>query len=159
MRINALATGIVAAFLAVMAQGYFFLHPPQAYGICVICHGRDLINWLINYFFNQQLPLTVVARNIPLLTVLGILVGASIGAYQNKEWKAQWIEERYTSFFTGLIVMISGLIISACPMRLLLRTAYGDLVALAGAIALVIGVIFGTLYLKRRAEKHDTGDF
>ncbi|MGF7186273.1 putative membrane protein YeaQ/YmgE (transglycosylase-associated protein family) [Desulfitispora alkaliphila] len=153
MRITALITGCIAAFLAVFAQGFLSLNPPPAYGICVICHGRDLINWLSNFLFSTNFPITQVSKNFPLLTVIGVVIGAFVAAYTNKELNFKWIENKFTSFITGMLVMISGLVVLACPMRLLLRTAYGDFIALAGVIALVIGVILGTFALKWRAEK------
>lgn len=153
MRITALMTGVVAAFLAVVAQAYFTLGPPAAYGICIVCHGRDLVHWVLNNAFNLQLPLTLVAKRAPLFTVVGILIGASMASLINSEFKLQWIEDKVTAFLTGMIVMVSGLAISACPMRLLLRTAYGDFVALTGVVFLILGITAGTFYLKRRAEK------
>lgn len=153
MRITALMTGVVAAFLAVVAQAYFTLGPPAAYGICIVCHGRDLVHLVLNNVFNLQLPLTLVAKRAPLFTVVGILIGASMASLINSEFKLQWIEDKVTAFLTGMIVMVSGLAISACPMRLLLRTAYGDFVALTGVVFLILGITAGTFYLKRRAEK------
>lgn len=158
MRITALMTGCVAALLAVVAQAYYTLGPPAAYGICVVCHGRDLVHWLLNNLLHFQLPLSLVAKKVPLLTVVGILMGAGFASWQNSEFKPQWIEDKVTAFFTGMIVMISGLAISACPMRLLLRTAYGDFLALLGVIFLIIGISAGTFYLKGRAQKDGNGD-
>jgi len=151
-------TGCVAAFLAVVAQAYYTLGPPAAYGICIVCHGRDLVHWTLNNLFSMQLPLTLVAKRVPLLTVLGILIGAGIASAQYSEFKFQWIEDKLTAFFTGMIVMVSGLAISACPMRLLLRTAYGDFMALIGVVFLIVGITAGTFYLKRRVHKDGNGD-
>ena len=44
MRVTAVQTGIVAAVLAVAAGALFDVSPPAAYGICMACHGRDLVN-------------------------------------------------------------------------------------------------------------------
>lgn len=158
MRITALMTGCVAAFLAVIIQSHFTLTPPAAYGLCVVCHGRDLVHWLLNNSLSLNLPLTLVAKKAPLFTVVGILIGATLASLKNSEFKLQWVEEKATAFFTGMIVMVSGLAISACPIRLLLRTAYGDFLALLGTIFLVLGIIAGTFYLKRRVAKNGNCD-
>jgi len=158
LRITALMTGCVAAFLAVAAQAYFTLGPPAAYGICVVCHARDLVHWVFNNAFNLELPLTLVAKKAPLFTVVGILMGAGIASVQYSEFKLQWVEDKVTAFFTGMMVMVSGLAISACPMRLLLRTAYGDFLALMGVVFLILGIAAGTFYLKRRAHKNGNSD-
>jgi hypothetical protein len=48
VRVTAVQMGIVAGVLAVGAGAFFDVRPPEAYGICMACHGRDLVNWTIN---------------------------------------------------------------------------------------------------------------
>ena len=58
-------------------------------------------------------------------------------------------------FFAAVVVAICALIISGCPMRLMIRSAYGDVKALLGVIALMLGCVVGTLILKKRSRRKD----
>ena len=48
VRITATMTGIVGGLLAVIAGALFDVRPPDAYGLCMACHARDLVDWTIN---------------------------------------------------------------------------------------------------------------
>ena len=43
--VTAVPMGITAGLLAVLADAIFDVRPPEAYGICMACHARDLVNW------------------------------------------------------------------------------------------------------------------
>ena len=90
-----------------------------------------------------------------MLTVIGILAGAFIGAVSGGEFRWQWVEGKFASFLRGIVVAICALIISGCPMRLMIRSAYGDVKALLGVIALMLGCVVGTLILKKRSRRKD----
>lgn len=153
VRISAMMAGIIIAATAVVAQAVFAFSPPQAYGICLVCHARDLLSQLGRLVFNQPFALSEIARNGPVLTVVGILAGAFIGAITSKEWKPKWVESKTFSFAIGFVVAVLALIISGCPIRLLLRTGYGELNALLGVIFLILGSVAGTYLLKRKRIK------
>ena len=40
--------GLITGALAAIVQLFFNVYPPYAYGLCVACHARDLVNWLVN---------------------------------------------------------------------------------------------------------------
>lgn len=161
MRITPAIAGAIAGFLAVIAQAFFHVIPPPAYGICIACHARDLINWIVAHIFpiygisNGKLviPGGPVSYNFPLLTTLGILIGALIAAISNKEfkWKVMRVswQKPIPEFFWGMLVMISALTIGGCPIRTALRTAYLDITAGIGLIMIAVGVFFGCQVLKK----------
>ena len=101
------------------------------------------------------MDMSVSARSGPVLTVIGILAGAFIGAVSSGEFRWQWVEDKFASFLRGIVVAICALIISGCPMRLMIRSAYGDVKALLGVIALMLGCVVGTLILKKRSRRKD----
>ena len=42
IRISAVTAGIIIATVAVAAQVIFGFSHPEAYGVCLVCHGRDM---------------------------------------------------------------------------------------------------------------------
>ena len=65
---TALTMGIVAGLLAVIAGAFFEVRPPEAYGVCMACHGRDLVNWTINAVAGTDLAVAPASLVFPLLT-------------------------------------------------------------------------------------------
>ncbi len=149
----ALFTGAAIAILAVWGQAFMGILPPSAYGICIACHGRDLVNGALNWILGLKLAVAEVSSGIPALTVLGILIGAFLAARENKEFRIWTPVSPVISAILGLLVMISALLIMACPIRLVLRSAYGDPTGWFGLAGLIIGVTGATLFLKRRAVR------
>lgn len=148
-RVTAITYGAVAACLAVGVQAFFGVAPPPAYGICVACHTRDLVNWLFNHLAGLHWPLAPVSVTVPLLTTIGLLVGARIAAVRHREARPVSLGRGLLSFVCGLLVMNGALAAFGCPTRLLLLSAYGDRVAVAGVGGVALGIIAGTLLLKR----------
>lgn len=155
IRISAVTAGIIIAAAAVAAQVLFGFSHPEAYGVCLVCHGRDMLAQLYQTVFHKAMDMSVSARSGPVLTVIGILGGAFIGAVSSGEFRWQWVEGKLASFLRGIAVAICALIISGCPMRLMIRSAYGDVKALLGVIALMLGCVVGTLILKKRSRRKD----
>ena len=151
--VSALVFGIVAATAAVCAQVFGSFHPPQAYGVCIVCHTRDLVNVLFSQTSWYGAAVSTVAIKGLVLTTVGLLLGATFMALVNREWKLRVVENVPLAFVCGFIVMTAGLVISGCPMRLLLRSAYGDFGAFAAVFTLVAGIFLGTTLLKRRAGR------
>ena len=50
-RINPWLAGAIIGFLAASLQQLANMTKPPAYGLCMACHGRDLINSIINSIF------------------------------------------------------------------------------------------------------------
>ncbi len=152
-KINAMAAGMIIAATSVCAQVLLNFAPPEAYGICLVCHGRDLFAQIGRAIFSTPIEMSEIAREGPIVTVFGILIGAFIAAKTSGEFRWQWVESKWFAFICGIVVSICALIVSGCPMRILIRTAYGELNALFALIALVLGCIVGTLLLKSRSRK------
>lgn len=153
LRVSALLFGIIAAALGVCAQAIWAVHPPEAYGICLVCHGRDLVTTLLSNFDWYEGSSSVLGKRGLLLTSVLIPVGSFIAAVLFREFRLGFRENKFAAFFLGAGVMYCGLTVSGCPMRLLLRTGYGDFMALWLMAVVVFGVYIGTLILKRRAQK------
>jgi hypothetical protein len=149
-----LLIGILAAFtqaLLISAGG------PEAYGVCIACHVRDLVNGMTNIIAGTSLALAPISKNaiLPVMGVAGIMAGAFISAKVHREHKIKKAGNReYLLYFAGgLAVLFFTMIFGGCPYRAALRTGYGDLTALLFIVMMAIGVGVGTLYLLRRAEK------
>jgi hypothetical protein len=149
-----LLIGILAAFtqaLLISAGG------PEAYGVCIACHVRDLVNGMINIVAGTTLALAPISKNaiLPVMGVTGIMAGAFISAKVHREHKIKKAGNReYLVYFAGgLAVLFLTMIFGGCPYRAALRTGYGDLTALLFIVMMAIGVVVGTLYMLRRAEK------
>ena len=156
IRISALTFGIITAACAVLAQVKFSFQPPPAYGVCMVCHARDLINTLLNrldpVWWDQAVVSSVALKGL-VLTTVGVLFGAFLAAVISGEFKLRVVENIPKAAICGFFVITAGLIISGCPMRLLLRTAYGDTGAALSVVTLILGIFLGTLYLKWEAKR------
>jgi hypothetical protein len=146
-----LQAGVVMALAAVAAGVFFEVRPPEAYGICMVCHGRDLVNSVANGVTGSRLTVAPASLVFPLLTVVGVLLGAWIAAVMSGEYKWRPPKKPVKNFLHGLIVMNAGLLAAGCSTRLLLRTAAGDLAGAAGFGAMAAGVVVATLWLRKQA--------
>lgn len=149
IKITPIVAGLIMGILAATAQAFFQVSPPQAYGLCVACHARDLINGVTNYIFNTNLGVAGISKDIPVLTVLGVIIGASAGAVRHKEFRVKTTVNPLLEFGLGMVIMFSALTLGACPIRTTLRVAYGDVTALIGLLSIAGGVILASIYLKR----------
>lgn len=149
--------GVLAAFtqaVLISAGG------PEAYGVCIACHVRDLVNGMINITAGTSLALAPISKNaiLPVMGVVGIMAGAFISAKVHREHKIKKaFKKDYLFYFTGgLAVLFLTMIFGGCPYRAALRTGYGDLTALLFIIMMAAGVVAGTLYMLRKAEKEES---
>ena len=51
MRVTPAQAGLVVGFLAASLQAFFGVLPPPAYGVCIACHMRDLVNWVLVHLY------------------------------------------------------------------------------------------------------------
>ena len=61
--------------VAVLAGTIGGVYPPEAYGFCTTCHGRDLVLGIVQPFFPGTFDLPTLW---PLLTVVGVMAGAGL---------------------------------------------------------------------------------
>jgi hypothetical protein len=156
-----LVGGVIIGFVATLSQALLFsAGGPQAYGFCVACHSRDLVNYIFNSLTGTNLFLAPFSANsvssgtFPALTVVGVVIGAVAAAVFYKEFRVKKGDiKSYISYgIGGIFFMIFALFMGACPYRLALRIGYGDLVAIFGLIAIIIGVSIGIKIALRKME-------
>src|SRR5438067_4273300 len=123
VRVTAAATGITGGLLAVIAGSLFDVRPPDAYGLCMACHARDLVDWTINAAAGTQLTVAPASLVFPVLTPIGVLLGALMAARTSGEFRWQQPEHPLKTFLYGILVMNCALLAGGCSIRLLLRTA------------------------------------
>lgn len=152
-RISGIQAGVAMAVLAVLASAIIGDRADEAYGICMACHGRDLLNWLLNSQLNTKLPVAPAFLIFPALTTVGVLVGALVSAITRGEFRWQRPENPFLSFLLGVLVMNCALIAGGCATRLLLRAATGETLELAAYGAMVSGVILATYLLRWWAQR------
>ena len=153
IRISAVQMGIVSGLLAVVIGAFFEVRPPEAYGICMACHGRDLLNWTLNLLLHTRLPVAAASTVFPVLTTIGVLFGALVGAKTSGEFRWYTPESPLKEFLYGALVMNFALLAGGCSIRLLLRSAAGDWAGVIGFGGMVAGVILGTVWLRWRAMR------
>lgn len=152
-RVAAVEMGIVAGALAVAAGAFFEARPPEAYGVCMACHGRDLLNWMINRLAHTHLTVAPASLVFPVLTPLGVLLGALLGATTSGEFRWRSPDSSPKTFVYGVLVMNFALLAGGCSIRLLLRAAAGEALGMVGFGGMVAGVILGTFWLRWRATR------
>lgn len=152
MRIAPWVAGALMATAAVLA-GAFALTEPAAYGLCVTCHGRDLLGWTLGWLPGLDLPLSPAAAQAPVLTVVGLLAGAWLGARSGGEVRPRPAGRPWRSFVLGLFSMLFGLLALGCTSRLLLRAAYGDTLAWWALAGVAAGISLATGVLAWRARR------
>lgn len=149
-----LTIGVIAALiqlLLISAGG------PEAYGFCVACHTRDLVNDAMNSVAGTNLALAPLSQNaiLPVLTIVGVLIGAFVSARYYEEFRLKSGNAvSYLWYLLGGIFFLSfALFMGGCPYRMGLRVGYGDVVALIGVVAIVIGVVIGIKIATALAER------
>jgi hypothetical protein len=149
-----MAIGILAAFVQVLlisAGG------PEAYGFCVACHTRDVVNIAVNTVAGTKLAVAAISQNaiLPMMTVAGVLIGAFTSAkyYQDFKLKEGSVVSYFWYLLSGLLFMIFALFMGGCPYRIALRIGYGDVIALIGVLAIVCGVLIGIRIATAQAER------
>jgi len=153
VRVTAVQTGIVAGILAVMAGTFFEVRPPEAYGVCMACHGRDLVNWTVNELAGTRLTVAPASLVFPALTSIGALIGALFASRTSREFRWVTPDNPLKTFVYGALVMNFALIAGGCSIRLLLRSAAGEVVGFMGFGGMVAGVVLGTWWLRWRATR------
>ncbi|HJJ44073.1 MAG TPA: YeeE/YedE thiosulfate transporter family protein [Methanocorpusculum sp.] len=152
-----LTAGIIIGFLAALVQALLFpAGGPVAYGFCVACHTRDLIDVTFNNIFGTSLfaaPIAL-AGALPVLTIIGVLIGAATAALTYREFRLKkgnaksYVKHALGGFF----FMVCALLMGACPYRIALRIGYGDLIAIFGLIAIIVGVFIGVKIALKKME-------
>jgi len=155
---NPLYVGLVIGILAAVVQLLLIsAGGPEAYGFCVACHTRDVVNVAVNDVTGMKLAVAPISQNaiLPVMTVIGVLIGAFVSAryYQEFKTKSGNVVSYIWYLLGGILFMIFALFMGGCPYRMGLRIGYGDVVALIGVIAIIIGVLAGIKIATKLAER------
>ena len=152
-----IAAGLIIGFAAALVQALLFpAGGPVAYGFCVACHSRDFIDVIFNKIFGTSLfaaPIST-AGALPVLTIIGVLIGAVIAALVYREFrlKKATVGGCVKYALGGFFFMVCALLMGACPYRIALRIGYGDLIAVFGLVAIVVGVLIGVKIALKKME-------
>ena len=152
-RVTAVQMGIVSGLLAVAAGAFFGVRPPEAYGVCMACHGRDLVNWVVNLLAHTHLEVAPASLVYPVLTTAGVFAGAFLGAKTSGEFRWRSPENPLKTFAYGMLVMSCALLAGGCSIRLLLRASAGEALGAIGFGGMAAGVALGTYWLRWRATR------
>lgn len=155
---NPLVVGLIIGILAALVQVLLIsAGGPEAYGFCVACHTRDVVNIGVNAVTGMKLAAAPISQNavLPIMTVVGVLIGAFVSAKACDEFRAKTGSALSYLWYLlgGIFFMVFALLMGGCPYRLALRTGYGDAIALLGIIAIIAGVLVGIRIATSMAER------
>ena len=159
-KLKAWHAGFIIGLSAALAQAVYYALPrtvegvpaykigPVAYGFCMFCHVRDLVNWFIKGLIPWMTP-APISVIVPVLTFLGIIVGAALVAIIAKEASWRRTINPALTFIYGILVVFFAAILGSCPIRIVLRAAYFDAMGFIGILSLAIGAFVAANILKR----------
>jgi hypothetical protein len=155
---NPLVLGLLVGVLVAVVQGLLIsAGGPEAYGFCVACHTRDVVNAAVNSVAGTKLAYAPISQNaiLPMLTVIGVLIGAFISAkfYQEFKTKTAPAVSYIWYLLGGLFFMVFALFMGGCPYRIAIRVGYGDVIAFIGLLAIIGGVLVGIKIATTIAER------
>ncbi len=145
--------GVVLGAGAALAQAYFKVIPPLAYGVCMVCHPRDLFNWTADHLFNLDWHYAMASTNWPLLTVVGVVAGALVAAAQHGELRLRPPRRSWFFFLNGFLMMNFGLLLGSCPIRIVILGAYGDWLGIVGWACVALGVVLASAAMRWSARR------
>lgn len=152
MKVTPFRAGLVLGVGAALVQAYFKVIPPLAYGVCMVCHPRDLFNWGADHLFHLDWHYSIASTNWPLLTVVGVVAGALVASAQHGELRLRPARQSGFFFLNGFLMMNFGLILGSCPIRIVILSAYGDWTGILAWIFVVIGVVITSALLRGHAR-------
>lgn len=147
--------GVVMGVGAAVIQAWFYVWPPEAYGISFIGHPNDLFTWIVNRLSGTNWPVREAFIVYPALTVVGVMLGSVAAAYRNKELKFQAgpVRKKFLAVIFGFLVANLGLLWGSCPIRTALMVGYGSGMAVIALASIVAGVALAILLVKARARR------
>jgi hypothetical protein len=145
--------GLVLGLGAAAVQAYFRLIPPTAYGVCMVCHPKELVNWLADHLLGTHWGYAMASMEAPILTVVGVAVGALIAARQHGEFSLRPARQPIFYFISGFLMLNFGLVLGSCPIRVVLLSAYGSILGFVGWVFIVLGVGLGILAMRWQAGR------
>jgi hypothetical protein len=144
--------GVVIGVVAVLAATIGGINPPEAYGICTTCHGRDLILGLFHSVSPGSFDLPTIW---PALTTVGVIAGAWAARRAASERATRDridMPMMATRVAQGFVVMSFALLAMGCPIRLTVSAATLSVSAFIGLAGVALGIWLGVQYFKVRAR-------
>lgn len=138
INIYVLITGFVIGLAALTLT---FLGNPANMGFCIACFLRDIAG-------ATHLHSAAVVQYVR-PEIIGLVLGSTIMAVANKEFKAKAGSSPAVRFLLGAFVMIGALVFLGCPLRMVIRMGGGDLNAFVGLAGFFIGILIGIFFLKK----------
>lgn len=148
-RPRGLVAGALLGVLCAIASG--LLAPqgaPPAYGLCVACHGKDLLAGL----GLRSLVGAPGASGLVLSTV-GLLLGAFAAARLHGEHRRRPARHPLRAIALGAATMCASLLALGCTSRIALRAAYGDPLALWSGLGVALAIAGYTGALRWQARR------
>lgn len=145
--------GLILGLGAALVQAYFKVVPPTAYGVCMVCHPKELVNWVADHLLGTHWGYSLAAVNAPILTVVGVVVGALVAAIRHGEFQWRPARQPVLFFAAGFLMINFGLVLGSCPIRIVLLTAYGSLMGAVGLACVIIGVALGLAAMRWKATR------
>lgn len=145
--------GVTLGLIIVLSEVLLRIHPPSAYVFCLAGHTRDLVNTIINHIADTRYPQTFLSRKFLLLTSPAVFFGAWLAARFHNERANQPARQKTGSFLRGFMVMLIGIAIFGCPVRIVVRAGYGDWYGVAALCGLGIGITIATLYMRFKISR------
>jgi len=102
---------------------------------------------------NLDWKYSMASTNWPVLTVIGVVLGALTAAYLHGELQFKSAQKPLSYFINGFLMINFGLIIGSCPIRIVLLSAYGDFTGVFTWICIVAGVLIGTWFMRWNAHR------
>lgn len=147
VKITPLITGFVFGIWIAVAQGVFMVYPPPVYGLCMVCHPRDLVNWILNHAFVTDFYIEPASVAFPVLITVFIVIGGTITAMRHKEFKVRPAHDPTTAFIRGFLVITFGLMLGACPIRAIAYASYGYPVMMLALASIILGILLASKYM------------
>jgi hypothetical protein len=141
--------GVYLALVAIIAEAFLTITPPNSYGVCLACHTMDSINWLVNRLFHASFQVQPSSLLVPLVTPFAVLAGGLAAAGVNREFRVKVASNPFLKFLLGFGVMNFALVSMGCPIRLTLLVTYGDGMAIFSLAGVIAGAVTGSWLLKR----------
>jgi len=132
---------VSGAVIGLLGSLLVLLGNPLNMGVCVACFIRDIAGSL-------GMHRAAVVQNIR-LEIVGFILGAFIISKLSGEFKVRGGSSPIIRFFIAIFVMVGALVFLGCPLRMVLRLAGGDLNAILGIVGFAVGVIAGSVLLKK----------
>jgi hypothetical protein len=154
-RVSPLVAGLLLGTLAVLVGTLSGLSVLDYYGFCTTCHGYDLVVGLMQKLGLLNPALVDSPVVWPVLTTVGVVVGALISSWVNGETarrpqRLNW-QSALWRFAFGFAVMSLALLAMGCPIRMTIRAADLNLQGAVGLVGVAMGVVAGVAWLKGRA--------